>query len=134
MIPSTVRHQLMADFQQPVQEAVRQANLEGVIGATVFLLDLQDERAQKMAAFVADLDTVRNIVTTASEGRTAPILIACGPSQRAAVLMRGLSRKAKRKFGAPLTGDRFRIIVAANGGITWAVGRSSNEQPEQAIH
>jgi hypothetical protein len=122
MIPAAARRQLMSDFHEPVQQAVRDAAQQGVGDATMLLLDLRDERAQKMAADVADLDTVRNIVATAEEDHSAPILVAYTPSEQAAALLKGHSRKAKRKFATQLPTNRFRIIVVGSGGITWAVG------------
>lgn len=122
MTPGAARRQMLTDFHQPVQQAVREAASQGVSDATMLLLDLRDDRAQKMAADVADLDSVRNIVAAAEQDHSAPILIAYTPSVQAAVLMREHSRKAKRKFAVPLPANRFRMIVVGNGGITWAVG------------
>lgn len=129
MIPGAARRQLLTDFHEPVQQAVRDAASHGVGDATMLLLDLRDERAQKMAADVADLDTVRNIVAVAEKDQSAPILIAYAPSLQAAELMRGHSRKAKRKFAAQLPANRFRMIVVGNGGITWAVGAVNSDGP-----
>lgn len=129
MIPRTARRQLLTDFYEPVQQAVRDAASNGIADATMLLLDLRDERAQKMAADVADLDTVRNIVSAAEKDQSAPILIASTPSSQAAGLMRGHSRKAKRKFAVELPRNRFRMIVVGNGGITWAVGAVNSDGP-----
>lgn len=129
MIPGAARRQLLADFHEPVQQALRDAAKTGAGGATMLLLDLRDERAQKMAADVADLETVRNVVATAERDHTAPILIAYAPSLQAAALMEDHSRKAKRKFAAELPANRFRMIVVGNGGITWAVGAVNADGP-----
>jgi hypothetical protein len=118
------RRQLMNDFHGRVREAVREATLRGIVDATVFLLDLRDELAQKMATEVLDIEAVRKVVTTAEKDQTAPILVACVPALQAASLMRHRSRKTKRKFGNPLACDRFRVIAIASGGITWALVKS----------
>jgi hypothetical protein len=115
------RRQLMNDFHGRVREAVREATLRGIVDATVFLLDLRDELAQKMATEVLDIEAVRKVVTTAEKDQTAPILVACVPALQAASLMRHRSRKTKRKFAALLPCDRFRVIAVASGGITWAL-------------
>ena len=125
MAPATARHQLMSDFHEPVQQAVRDAALQGVTDATMLLLDLRDESAQKMAADVAERETVRNIVSSAEQNESEPNLVAYEPSSQAAALMEGHSRKAKRKFAATLPANRFRMIVVGGGGITWAVGAVS---------
>jgi hypothetical protein len=90
--------------------------------ATMLLLDLRDDRAQKMAVDFADLSTLRNIVATAEQEKSAPVLIACAPTAKAATIMSGHSKKSKRKFGVRLPTNRFRLIVVGSGGITWALG------------
>lgn len=129
MVPAAARRQLMSDFQEPVQQAVRDAAAQGLAGATMLLLDLRDDRAQKMAADVADLDTVRNIVIRAEQDKSAPVLIACATTPKVAKLMRGHSKKSKRKFAVELPPNRFRMIVVGSGGITWAVGAINADGP-----
>jgi hypothetical protein len=121
VVSPDARRQLMNKFHGRVREAVREATRRGTVDATVFLLDLRDELAQKMATEVADIDAVRNVVTTAEQDHTAPILVACVPAMDAASLMRHRSRKTKRKFAGLLPCDRFRVIAVASGGITWAL-------------
>jgi hypothetical protein len=121
----------MCDFQSPVQRAVQDAAAKGMEDATTLLLDLRDDRAQKMAVDFADLDTLRTIVTRADEDRTVPVLIACLPSDRAEKLMEGLSAKSNRKFAKPLADRRFRMIVIGDGGITWAVGVKKDVGPTE---
>jgi hypothetical protein len=120
----------MNDFHGRVGEAVRDAAARGVVDATVFLLDLRDELAQKMAAEVVDFDTVRNAVDTAEKEHSAPILIACVPALQAASLMRHRSRKSKRKFAAALRCDQFRVIAISSGGLTWALVKSKGNPAE----
>jgi hypothetical protein len=122
MMRPNLRRKLMSDFRQPVQKAVRDATASGMFDATTLLLDLRDDRAHKMAADFAELDTLRTIVTKAEGDHTVPVLIACLPSDKAEALLDGLSTKSKRKFATRLAGRRFRMIVIGGGGITWAVG------------
>jgi uncharacterized protein (DUF302 family) len=88
----------------------------------MLLLDLRDDRAQKMAVDFADLSTLRNIVATAEQEKSAPVLIACAPSVKAATIMSG-----HRKFGVRLPANRFRLIVVGSGGITWALGATDGD-------
>ncbi len=129
MAPATVRRKLMNEFHEPVQHAYRDATALGVAEATMLLLDLRDERAQKMAAEVADLDAVRNVVSSAEAAKIAPVLIAYATSVQAAKIMRGHSKKAKSKFALTLPANRFRMIVVGSGGITWAVGAVASGGP-----
>jgi hypothetical protein len=128
VILADARHQLMDDFHGRVREAVREAALGGVVDATVFLLDLRDGLAQKMATEVVEIDAVREVVAAAEKDQAAPILMACVPALQAASLMRHRSRKARRKFAARLPRDRFRVIAIAFGGITWALVRSKGSR------
>jgi hypothetical protein len=122
MVPAAARRQLMNDFGQPVRQAAHDAAVRGIGDATLLLLDLRDDLAQKMAVDFADLSTLRNIVTTAEQDKAAPVLIACATSAKAATIMRGHSKKSNRKFSVRLPANRFRLIVVGSGGITWALG------------
>jgi hypothetical protein len=119
----------MNDFRQPVRQAAHDAAVQGIGDTTMLLLDLRDDRAQKMAVDFADLSTLRNIVATAEQDSSAPVLIACATSAKAATIMRGHSKKSKRKFAARLPMNRFRLIVVASGGITWALGATGGVAP-----
>ena len=127
MVPAAARRQLMNDFRQPVRRAAHNAAVQGMGDATMLLLDLRDDRAQKMAVDFADLSTLRNIVATAEKEKSAPVLIACAPSVKAATIMSGHSKKSKRKFGVRLPANRFRLIVVGSGGITWALGATDGD-------
>jgi hypothetical protein len=129
MVPAAARRQLMNDFGQPVRQAVHDAAVRGIGDATMLLLDLRDGRAQKMAVDFADLTTLRNIVVTAEQDNSAPVLIACATSASAATIMRSYSKKTKRKFAAQLPTNRFRLIVVGSGGITWALGVTDGGVP-----
>lgn len=129
MVPAAARRQLMNDFGQPVRQAAQDAAVRGIGDATMLLLDLRDDRAQKMAVDFADLTTLRNIVVTAEQDNSAPVLIACATSANAATMMRSHSKKTKRKFAVQLPTNRFRLIVVGSGGITWALGATDGEVP-----
>lgn len=129
MAPATARRQLMNDFHGRLQQAFQDLLAKGLGDATILLLDLRDDRAQKMAADVADMDVVRDLVASAEKDDTVPVLVAGTTSQQAARLMRGRSRKSKSKFAVVLPPARFRIIVVGSGGITWAVGAVEAEGP-----
>src|SRR6188472_2474347 len=106
MVSARARRQLMNDFGQPVRQAAHDAAVHGIGDATMLLLDLRDGRAQKMAADFADLSTLRNIVATAEQEHSAPVLIACATSAKAATIMRSYSKKSKRKFASRLPTNR----------------------------
>lgn len=129
MAPPAARRQLMNDFQEPMQRAMRDAVAEGLHNTTMLLLDLRDDRAQKLAADVADLTVVRDIVAAAEKNQSAPVLVTCATTEQAAKLMRGRSRKSKSKFAIDLPPNRFRLIVVGSGGITWAVGAIEADGP-----
>jgi hypothetical protein len=129
MVPAAERRQLMNDFGQPVRQAAHDAAVQGIGDATMLLLDLRDDRAQKMAVDFADLSTLRNIVATAEQEQSAPVLIACATSAKAATIMRSNSKKSNRKFAARVPTNRFRLIVVGSGGITWALGATDGDVP-----
>jgi hypothetical protein len=122
----------MDEFHEPIQHAHRQAIAQGVHDATLLVLDLRDERAQKMAAAVADLNTVRDVAAAAERSMITPVLVAYMTCQRAAVLLKGYSKKAKQKFTIKFPADRFRMVVVGSGGITWAVGAIDAVDPNGA--
>ncbi len=133
MAPPAARRQLMNDFQTPMRQAMRAAVADGLDHTTMLLLDLRDGRAQKLAADVADLTVVRDIVAAAEQDQSAPVLVACATSEQAAKWMHGCSRKSKRKFATDLPPNRFRLIVVGSGGITWAVGAMEGEGPTSRV-
>jgi hypothetical protein len=129
MIPAEARRQLMTDHRPAVDEALLEAGRQGVKDFSLLLLDLRDERAQKMAADVADLEVLRGIVAAAETSQSAPVLVAIQPAAQAAALMSDHSRKAKQKFATRLAANRYRLIVIGDGGITWAVGAIAPHGP-----